>query len=80
MINIHFVHSPHRVVCTLTVVPDMYTCWVEVSALQHGPVLNHPLGTIQILTNGLYMYSRWCAWYCAIFYQCFFFSTQIEKL
>ena len=30
---------------TLTAVVD--TCWVEVSALQHGPVLNHPLDPAQ---------------------------------
>ena len=30
------------VVCTLINVPD--TCWVGVSAMQHGLVLNHPLG------------------------------------
>ncbi len=35
-----------RVVCTLAVAPD--TCWVEVSALQRGLVLNHPLGSKQV--------------------------------
>ena len=30
------------VVCTLTTVPN--TCWVGVSALQHGLVLSYPLG------------------------------------
>ena len=41
MVKNHILCVELRVVCTLTAVPD--TCWAGVSALQHGPVLNHPL-------------------------------------
>ena len=41
MVKIHILCIELRVVSTLTTVLD--TCWVAVSALQHGPVLNHPL-------------------------------------
>ncbi len=41
MVKIHILCIDLRVVCMLTVAPD--TCWVGISALQHGLVLNHPL-------------------------------------
>ncbi len=36
-----------HVMCTLTVVPE--TCWAGVNTLQHGLVLNHPLGRYSAL-------------------------------
>ncbi len=49
MVKIHILSIELRVVSTLTVVPD--TCRVAVSALQHGPELNHPLASTFILEN-----------------------------
>ena len=49
MVKIHILCIELRVVCTLTAVPN--TRWIGVSALQHGPVLNHPLWLCYDLTN-----------------------------
>ncbi len=54
MVKIHVLYIELRAVSTLTAVLD--TCWVAVSALQHGPVLNHPLVCIDDL---LWAKFRW---------------------
>ncbi len=56
MVKLHILCIELRVVSTLTSVLD--TCWVAVSALQHGPVLNHPLLT-GIVQNSKFREKRW---------------------
>ncbi len=72
-----------RVVSTLTAVP--YTCLVEVSALQHGPVLNHPLSWIilcfsrrncpHVLIIKWHLYDVFCDWNNHLPFHAFYVSS-----